>query len=213
MPGCRPGTCRRRWPAHGSSVGGAAWCTRSWSRCWSSRRSASAPPSVPASEPQRRPEPSGGRTPGVAWPAVDPEALIADLDASQRRAVTEPAQPLAILAPAGSGKTRVLTRRIAWQSATEAIEPAHTLALTFTRKAAGELRSRLRRLGIRDDPTAGTFHAVALAQLRALHEHRGSRMPELLDRKARVLAPLVGKRGADGQIAILEVAGEIEWAQ
>jgi len=138
---------------------------------------------------------------------VDPDVLIADLDGSQRRAVTEPAQPLAILAPAGSGKTRVLTRRIAWQSATEAIEPAHTLALTFTRKAAGELRSRLRRLGIRDDPTAGTFHAVALAQLRALHEHRGSHMPELLDRKARVLAPLVGaKRGADGQIAILEVA-------
>ena len=145
---------------------------------------------------------------------MDPDVLIADLDGSQRRAVTEPAQPLAILAPAGSGKTRVLTRRIAWQSATEAIEPAHTLALTFTRKAAGELRSRLRRLGIRDDPTAGTFHAVALAQLRALHEHRGSHMPELLDRKARVLAPLVGaKRGADGQIAILEVAGEIEWAQ
>ena len=144
---------------------------------------------------------------------VDPDALLADLDDSQRRAVVEPAQPLAILAPAGSGKTRVLTRRIAWQSATDAIEPSHTLALTFTRKAAGELRSRLRRLGIRDDPTAGTFHAVALAQLRALHEHRGTRMPELLDRKARVLAPLVGKRGAEGQIAILEVAGEIEWAQ
>jgi DNA helicase-2/ATP-dependent DNA helicase PcrA len=145
---------------------------------------------------------------------VDPDTLLADLDASQRRAVTEPAQPLAILAPAGSGKTRVLTRRIAWQAATDAIEPSHTLALTFTRKAAGELRSRLRRLGIRDDPTAGTFHAVALAQLRALHEHRGTRMPELLDRKARVLAPLVGgKRGAESQVAILEVAGEIEWAQ
>ena len=145
---------------------------------------------------------------------MDPEALIADLDASQRRAVTEPAQPLAILAPAGSGKTRVLTRRIAWQSATEAIEPSKALALTFTRKAAGELRARLRRLGIRDEPTAGTFHAVALAQLRALHEHRSTRMPELLDRKARVLAPLVGgRRGPDQQLAVLEVAGEIEWAQ
>ena len=144
---------------------------------------------------------------------MEPDALLADLDDSQRRAVTEAAQPLAILAPAGSGKTRVLTRRIAWQSATEAIEPSHTLALTFTRKAAGELRTRLRRLGIRDDPTAGTFHAVALAQLRALHEHRGTRMPELLDRKARVLAPLVGGRGAESQVAILEVAGESEWAQ
>jgi DNA helicase-2/ATP-dependent DNA helicase PcrA len=113
---------------------------------------------------------------------VDPDALLADLDASQRRAVVEPARPLAILAPAGSGKTRVLTRRIAWHAATEAIEPAHVLALTFTRKAAGELRARLRRLGVVDAPTAGTFHAVALAQLRALHEHRDTRMPELLDR-------------------------------
>jgi len=145
---------------------------------------------------------------------VDADALITDLDDSQRRAVTEPGRPLAILAPAGSGKTRVLTRRIAWQSATEAVEPAHVLALTFTRKAAGELRSRLRRLGIRDDPTAGTFHAIALAQLRALHEHRGTRMPELLDRKARVLGPLVGGRsGPDRTLAVLEAAGEIEWAQ
>src|SRR6476620_8077348 len=154
------------------------------------------------------------RRPSVACGVVDPDALLADLYASQRRAVTETAQSLAILAPAGSGKTRVLTRRIAWQAATEAIEPSHTLALTFTRKAAGELRTRLRKLGIRDDPTAGTFHAVALAQLRALHEHRGSRKPELLDRKARLIAPLVGRsRGAESQVAILEVAGEIEWAQ
>ena len=93
------------------------------------------------------------------------EHLLVDLDASQRRAVVEPGVPLAILAPAGSGKTRVLTRRIAFQCSTEVIEPSHVLALTFTRKAAGELRSRLRRLGVREGLTAGTFHAVALAQL------------------------------------------------
>ncbi len=142
------------------------------------------------------------------------EQLLSDLDPTQRAAVVEPHQPLAILAPAGSGKTRVLTRRIAWQSNTEAIEPSHVLALTFTRKAAGELRSRLRRLGVRDGLTAGTFHAVALGQLRALHDHRGTSMPGILDRKARVLAPLIGaKRGPQLTIAITEVAGEIEWAQ
>src|SRR3954453_3113540 len=166
----------------------------------------------PAASPEAADEPC--LISGVAWTAVDPDALLADLDDSQRRAVTEAAQPVAILAPAGSGKTRVLTRRIAWQSAAEAMEASPPPALTFTRKAAGELRTRLRRLGIRDDPTAGTFHAVALAQLRALHEHRSTRMPELLDRKARVLAPLVGgRRGPDQQLAVLEVAGEIEWAQ
>lgn len=142
------------------------------------------------------------------------DRLLEDLDDSQRRAVVEPARPLAILAPAGSGKTRVLTRRIAWQSATEAIDPGHVLALTFTRKAAGELRNRLRRLGVRDQLTAGTFHAVALAQLRAWHEHHGTQMAELLDRKARLLGPLVkGPGGAARTLAINEVAGEIEWAQ
>ena len=145
---------------------------------------------------------------------ADADRLLTGLDDSQRRAVVEPSLPLAILAPAGSGKTRVLTHRIAWQSATQAIEPAHVLALTFTRKAAGELRLRLRRLGVRDGLTAGTFHAVALAQLRALHEQRGSSMPALLDRKARVLAPLIGgRRGPELTIAVTEAAGEIEWAQ
>ena len=62
---------------------------------------------------------------------------------TQRAAVTEPVVPLAILAPAGSGKTRALTRRIAWQAAAGNLDPNHVLAVTFTRKAAGELRGRL----------------------------------------------------------------------
>lgn len=142
------------------------------------------------------------------------DELLADLDASQRDAVTEPALPLAILAPAGSGKTRVLTRRIAWHASTERIQPTHVLAVTFTRKAAGELRERLARLGVRQGVTAGTFHAVALAQLRSLHTHRGTTMPALLERKARVLGPLVGGgRGAQLAVTINEIASEIEWAK
>jgi len=149
---------------------------------------------------------------------VPRDDLLADLDETQRAAVVEPALPLAILAPAGSGKTRVLTRRIAWHCATERIDAGHVLAVTFTRKAAGELRHRLSRLGVRGAVTAGTFHSVALAQLRARHHERGTALPTLLDRKGRILAPLVGggargRGGAELAVAINEVAAEIEWAK
>jgi DNA helicase-2/ATP-dependent DNA helicase PcrA len=144
---------------------------------------------------------------------VRADELLADLDPSQRAAVIEPAVPLAILAPAGSGKTRALTRRIAWQSAEGNIDPNH-VPVTFTRKAAGELRGRLSRLGVRGSVTAGTFHAVALAQLRRRHQDLGTTMPGLLDRKARLLGPLIGgKRGADLAVAINEIASEVEWAK
>lgn len=149
---------------------------------------------------------------------MHPDELLADLDATQRAAVVEPGLPLAILAPAGSGKTRVLTRRIAWHAATERIDPGHVLAVTFTRKAAGELRERLRRLGVRGSVTAGTFHAAALAQLRRMHADRNRELPTLLDRKARLLAPILGgsTRGAgrnDLRVTINEIAAEIEWAK
>ena len=118
--------------------------------------------------------------------------LLHDLDESQRRAVTSPARPLAILAPAGSGKTRVLTRRIAYQVATGEADASHVLALTFTRKAAGELRDRLRALGLREGVAAGTFHGVAWAQLRARWSDEGRAVPTLLTRKGRLLGELLG---------------------
>ena len=108
--------------------------------------------------------------------------LLADLNDAQREAVTSEAAPLCILAGAGSGKTRVLTRRIAYRSATGALDPSHVLALTFTRKAAGELRSRLGKLGVRDQVIAGTFHAIAYAQLRRRWADSGTRPPALLER-------------------------------
>ncbi|MGZ6974414.1 MAG: ATP-dependent DNA helicase UvrD2 [Acidimicrobiia bacterium] len=143
------------------------------------------------------------------------DELLTGLDPTQRAAVTEPVVPLAILAPAGSGKTRALTRRIAWQAAVGNLDPNHVLAVTFTRKAAGELRGRLARLGVRGAVTAGTFHAVALAQLRRRHADAGTAMPGLLDRKARMLGPLLGDqaRGAELAVTINEVASEIEWAK
>ena len=113
--------------------------------------------------------------------------LLDDLDDAQRRAVTSPARPLAIVAPAGSGKTRVLTRRIAWRVAERDADASHVLALTFTRKAAGELRERLAGLGLRDGVAAGTFHGVALAQLRSRWADEGRQPPAVLTRKAPVL--------------------------
>jgi DNA helicase-2/ATP-dependent DNA helicase PcrA len=138
-----------------------------------------------------------------------PDHLLGDLDEAQRAAVTSPGRPLAILAPAGSGKTRVLTRRIAWRVETGDADATHVLALTFTRKAAGELGDRLRRLGLRDGVASGTFHGVAFAQLRRHWADQGRSAPTLLVRKSRLLKDLVG----NGQLTVSQLAGEIEWAK
>ncbi len=128
---------------------------------------------------------------------MDADQVLDGLNDEQRRAVTCPTTPLCILAGAGTGKTRVLTRRIAYRALTGAHDPRHVLALTFTRKAAGELTDRLRALGLRDQVAAGTFHAVAYAQLRSRWADRGVRPPELLERKVGFVARLLaGRRSA-----------------
>lgn len=136
--------------------------------------------------------------------------LVEGLDPEQREAVTTEAQPLRILAGAGSGKTRVLTRRIAHRVATGEADPRRVMALTFTRKAAGELTSRLTTLGLRERPTAGTFHAVAYAQLRQRWAAADRQPPALLERKGRVLGPLVGR---SDRLGVAELSAEIEWAK
>ncbi len=143
---------------------------------------------------------------------MEVSGLLADLNDAQHRAVTSTAAPLCILAGAGTGKTRVLTRRIAWRCASGSADPRHVLALTFTRKAAGELWSRLRRLGLRDAVTSGTFHSVAFAQLRQRWLDTGTPAPTLLDQKGRLLVRLV-PRVRRPQVTIADYAGEIEWAK
>lgn len=139
------------------------------------------------------------------------DSLLAGLNEAQLHAVTTDALPLAIHAGAGSGKTRVLTRRIAWRSLTGRGDPRRVLALTFTRKAAAELRSRLRILGLRDEVAAGTFHSVAYSQLRTWWRDRDMPEPRLLDRKMGFVTPLLprDRRSTDA----LDVIGEIEWAK
>ncbi|HVN52677.1 MAG TPA: ATP-dependent helicase, partial [Acidimicrobiales bacterium] len=141
---------------------------------------------------------------------MDAEQLLDGLNEEQRRAVTCPTTPMCILAGAGTGKTRVLTRRIAYRALTDAHDPRHVLALTFTRKAAGELTNRLRRLGLRDQVAAGTFHSIAYAQLRSRWADRGIRPPELLERKVGFVARLLP---AAQRASALDVVTEIEWAK
>jgi DNA helicase-2/ATP-dependent DNA helicase PcrA len=142
-----------------------------------------------------------------------PDGLLSGLTPAQVSAVTSEAQPLCIVASAGSGKTRVLTRRIAYRAAVGSAGPAHTLALTFTRKAAGELQSRLKALGMREHVTAGTFHAIASAQLQRWWADRRKQPPVLLERKARLLGQLASSRPGLAGVAASELASQIEWAK
>lgn len=155
--------------------------------------------------------------------APDPTRdLLAGCDPAQAEAITTTASPLLVLAGAGSGKTRVLTRRIAWRVTTGSAEAAHVLTVTFTRKAAAELRARLALLGLPESVTAGTFHALALAELRRLAAERNSAPPVVLGSKARLLYAVMNdrpalraRRGAtpSGRPPVHELASEIEWAK
>jgi DNA helicase-2/ATP-dependent DNA helicase PcrA len=106
---------------------------------------------------------------------------------------------------------------VAYRLATETADPGHVLVITFTRKAASELGTRLSRLGLRGQAAAGTFHAIALAQLRQRWSDEGKTPLSLLDRKAPILAPLVTqssrRAGAGAPAQPADVAAEIEWAK
>lgn len=131
------------------------------------------------------------------------------LDPAQLAAVTNPTDPVCVLARAGAGKTRVLTRRIAWRAARGDIDVRRVLAITFTTRAAHELRDRLGALLGRDTATTGTFHAIANRMIRDHHSERGTVCPTILDDPRRVIAELVGagsRREVDG------LAAEIAWA-
>src|SRR5213076_923280 len=91
--------------------------------------------------------------------------MLGDLNAEQRAAAEATRGPVCILAGAGTGKTTTITRRIAWQVASGGFAPSELVAVTFTDKAAGELRSRLAALGV-EGVRASTFHSAALALVR-----------------------------------------------
>jgi DNA helicase II / ATP-dependent DNA helicase PcrA len=145
---------------------------------------------------------------------VHPKFLTHDLNPAQREAVELTAGPVCILAGAGTGKTRVISRRVAYAIATGAVHPGHVLVVTFTDKAAAEMRERLAALGF-PGVRAATFHAAALAQLRYFWPRLGGgRPPEVLESKAPLLVPL--QRSLPGGYrftAIKDLADELEWAK
>jgi len=132
------------------------------------------------------------------------------LNAEQRHAAVTVRGPVCILAGAGSGKTTTITRRIAQQVSSGAFEAQQIMAVTFTDKAGGELRARLRTLGV-TGVRAGTFHSAALRQLRHFAPDRVGR---ILPSKA-VLLRQIGNRlpGAYKFRPAVDLATEIEWAK
>jgi DNA helicase-2/ATP-dependent DNA helicase PcrA len=140
------------------------------------------------------------------------ESLLAGLDDQQRIAAETLLGPVCLLAGAGTGKTRAITHRIAYGVATGVYPPGRVMALTFTSRAAGELRSRLRHLGAAG-VSARTFHASALAQLNFFWPQVvGGTMPRLIDSKARLLAQAADTIRLKLDTATLrDTAAEIEW--
>ncbi|HAM26775.1 MAG TPA: ATP-dependent DNA helicase, partial [Microbacteriaceae bacterium] len=115
------------------------------------------------------------------------ESLLDGLDNEQRVAAESLLGPLCLLAGAGTGKTRAITHRIAYGVATGVYAPGRVMALTFTARAAAELRGRLRQLGA-TGVAARTFHASALSQLGFFWPQViGGTMPRILDSKGRLL--------------------------
>jgi DNA helicase-2/ATP-dependent DNA helicase PcrA len=144
-----------------------------------------------------------------------PERLLEGLNSSQREAVTATSGPLAIIAGAGSGKTRVVSRRAAYAIETGVVPADQILLVTFTDKAAGEMVERMASLGHRGI-MARTFHAAALAQLRHFwpSRHEGAPMPATLDSKLRLLVPLVGRLPGGYRFRpAKDMADAIEWAK
>jgi len=147
--------------------------------------------------------------------AIDPERILDGLNRAQREAARATSGPVAILAGAGTGKTRVISRRAAYAIATRVVPAAEVLLVTFTDKAAAEMGERLRELG-QPGVAARTFHAHALSQLRHFWPagHGGAPAPAILESKFPVLGRIArGLPGGYRFTPVKDLAGEIEWAK
>ena len=150
--------------------------------------------------------------------AIEDEILAA-LDPDQRAVALATRGPVCVIAGAGTGKTRAITHRIAYAAAIGTMDPQKVLALTFTAKAAGEMRARLRSLGV---PTvaARTIHSAALKQLLYFWPSVfGGRTPDLMTTKTGFLTEAINRAGLSESIRstnrelMRDIATEIEWAK
>jgi DNA helicase-2/ATP-dependent DNA helicase PcrA len=156
---------------------------------------------------------------GGEEPSLRAEEILAALDDDQREVALATRGPVCVIAGAGTGKTRAITHRIAYAAAIGTMDPSKVLALTFTARAAGEMRTRLRSLGV---PTvaARTVHSAALKQLIYFWPTVfGGRTPDLMNSKTPFLTEAVNRADLTGEIRITsretmrDIATEIEWAK
>lgn len=142
------------------------------------------------------------------------DAILDPLDDEQRAVALAVEGPVVVWAGAGTGKTTAITHRIAYAAHTGAHDARRSLAVTFTNRAAGEMRDRLATLGV-EGVQARTFHAAALRQLRYFWPRAiGGNIPEVAGR----IAPLVGEAASRAKVAsnaavVRELIGEITWAK
>jgi DNA helicase-2/ATP-dependent DNA helicase PcrA len=155
-------------------------------------------------------------SPPLSQPSGTPTAddILDALDPEQRQVAESPSGPMCVLAGAGTGKTRAITHRIAYGVHSGAYQPQRVLAVTFTARAAGEMRTRLRELGV-PGVQARTFHAAALRQLHYFWPQAiGGAAPEVLPHKASVVAEAGSRlRLQLDRVAVRDLAAEVEWAK
>jgi len=151
--------------------------------------------------------------------ALNSDEILAALDDEQRAVALASRGPVCVIAGAGTGKTRAITHRIAYAASIGVMDPQKVLALTFTARAAGEMRMRLRTLGV---PTvaARTIHSAALKQLLYFWPQVfGGRAPDLLTTKTGFITQAITRADLQGTLSITsrdlmrDVASEIEWAK
>lgn len=142
------------------------------------------------------------------------DEVLAALDPEQREVAASPLGPMCVLAGAGTGKTRAITHRIAYGVHAGAFQPQRVLAVTFTARAAGEMRTRLRDLGV-GGVQARTFHAAALRQLHFFWPQAiGGAAPEIMSHKAPAVAQAAASlRLQFDRTGIRDLAAEVEWAK
>ena len=142
------------------------------------------------------------------------DAVLEALDPEQREVAAHPGGPMCVLAGAGTGKTRAITHRIAYGVLSGVHQPQRVLAVTFTARAAGEMRTRLRDLGV-GGVQARTFHAASLRQLHYFWPQAiGGAAPEVMPHKAGAVAEAAGRlRLRFDSAAVRDVASEVEWSK
>jgi len=150
--------------------------------------------------------------------AIEAEILAA-LDSDQRAVALATRGPVCVIAGAGTGKTRAITHRIAYAAAIGTMDPQKVLALTFTAKAAGEMRARLRSLGV-PQVAARTIHSAALKQLLYFWPSVfGGRTPDLITTKTGFITEAINRAGLNDALRttnrelMRDIASEIEWAK